>query len=102
MLKQLADWIDDRTGYRALVRTFSDEIIPGGARWRYIFGSALASIFLIQAFTGHADDDGVQPVDGDGLGKRLLHQSCDVDGLVHPRAAPLRRAGGDGAAASCT
>ena len=41
MLNQLADWLDDRTGYRALVRTFSDETIPGGARWRYVFGSAL-------------------------------------------------------------
>lgn len=48
----IADWIDDRTGYRALVRTFSDEIIPGGARWRYIFGAGIFSIFLIQAFTG--------------------------------------------------
>ena len=44
--------MDDRTGYRALVRTFSDEIIPGGARWRYVFGSTLASVFLIQAVTG--------------------------------------------------
>ena len=52
MLKPLADWMNDRTGYRALVRTFSDEIIPGGARWRYVFGSTLAAVFLIQAFTG--------------------------------------------------
>jgi len=52
LLKPLADWMDDRTGYRALVRTFSDEIIPGGARWRYVFGSTLAAVFLIQAFTG--------------------------------------------------
>ena len=52
MLNQLADWLDDRTGYRALIRTFSAEQIPGGARWRYVFGSTLASVFLIQAFTG--------------------------------------------------
>jgi len=49
---QLADWLDDRTGYRAFVRTFGEEQMPGGARWRYVFGSALASVFLIQAFTG--------------------------------------------------
>ena len=52
MRNLIADWVDDRTGYRALFRTFSDEIIPGGARWRYIFGTGIFSIFLIQAFTG--------------------------------------------------
>ena len=53
MLKQLADWLDDRTGCGALVRTFSDEEHP---RRRPLAlrasGSALASVFLIQAFTG--------------------------------------------------
>ena len=34
LLDQLADWIDDRTGYRTFIRTFSEEPIPGGARWR--------------------------------------------------------------------
>ena len=52
MFKQLADWLDDRTGAGALLRTLSGEEIPGGARWRYVLGSALASVFLIQAFTG--------------------------------------------------
>ncbi|MGC8639715.1 MAG: cytochrome b, partial [Isosphaeraceae bacterium] len=48
----IADWVDDRIGYRALCRKYSGEIIPGGARWRYIFGTGIFSIFLIQAFTG--------------------------------------------------
>ena len=52
MADRLADWLNDRTGYRALVRLFADEILPGPARWRYVFGSGLASVFLIQAFTG--------------------------------------------------
>ena len=52
MLNQLAEWLDDRTGYLTLVRTFSEEQIQGGARWRYVFGSTLASVFLIQAVTG--------------------------------------------------
>jgi ubiquinol-cytochrome c reductase cytochrome b subunit len=52
LFKQLADWLDDRTGHRDLVRTFSGEVLHGGARWRYVFGSTLASVFLIQAFTG--------------------------------------------------
>ncbi|MGZ3334362.1 MAG: cytochrome b [Isosphaeraceae bacterium] len=52
MLNQLAAWLDDRTGYLTLVRTFSEEQVQGGARWRYVFGSTLASVFLIQAVTG--------------------------------------------------
>jgi ubiquinol-cytochrome c reductase cytochrome b subunit len=48
----MADWIHDRTGYRDLVRVALDEPIPGGARWRYVFGSALSVVFLVQVFTG--------------------------------------------------
>jgi len=47
-----SDWLDARTGYRALVREALDEAIPGGARWRYVFGSALTCTFLIQFVTG--------------------------------------------------
>jgi ubiquinol-cytochrome c reductase cytochrome b subunit len=47
-----ADWLDDRTGYRAIVHEALEEPIPGGARWRYVFGSALSTTFLIQVATG--------------------------------------------------
>ena len=93
MFKQLADWLDDRTGYRDLMKEALDEPIPGGARWRYVFGSALTVVFMVQVFTGLLLDDVVQPVVVDGLGERLLHQPRDVGGLVHPRRPPLRRAG---------
>ncbi len=52
MFKATADWLDDRTGFRALMETALDEPIPGGARWRYVFGSALSSAFMIQLATG--------------------------------------------------
>ena len=52
MFNQLADWLDDRTGYRALVHEALEEPIPGGARWRYVFGSALSTTFMIQVVTG--------------------------------------------------
>ena len=52
MIKQLTDWLDDRSGFKSLIKRFRDEPIPGGARWRYVFGSALTVAFLIQAFTG--------------------------------------------------
>ena len=52
MFNQLADWLDSRTGYRALMHEALEEPIPGGARWKYVFGSALTSTFMIQLVTG--------------------------------------------------
>jgi ubiquinol-cytochrome c reductase cytochrome b subunit len=52
LFKQLADWLDDRSGFRHLMKEALDEPIPGGARWRYVFGSALSVVFLVQVFTG--------------------------------------------------
>ncbi len=52
MFKSLGNWFDSRTGYKALLHEALDEPIPGGARWRYVFGSALSSTFFIQLGTG--------------------------------------------------
>ncbi|MGD8858950.1 MAG: cytochrome b N-terminal domain-containing protein [Myxococcales bacterium] len=49
---RIADWLDDRTGYRALISHALDEDIAGGARWAYVFGSGLLIIFGIQVLTG--------------------------------------------------
>src|SRR5687768_8225007 len=45
-------WLDDRTGIKQLVRRALDEPIRGGARWSYVFGSALLLLFLLQAVSG--------------------------------------------------
>lgn len=47
-----ATWLDQRTGYSALVRLVLDEPIPGGARWWYVFGSILVMLLAIEALTG--------------------------------------------------
>jgi ubiquinol-cytochrome c reductase cytochrome b subunit len=52
LFKQLADWLDDRSGFRKLLSEALDEPIPGGARWSYVFGSALTVVFMVQVFTG--------------------------------------------------
>lgn len=49
---KLLDWLEVRTGYRALVRAALDEDIPGGARARYVFGSVLVFLVVNQAVTG--------------------------------------------------
>ena len=48
----LLDWLDHRTGYRALLRGALYERIPGGARWRYIWGSTLVFAMVVQLITG--------------------------------------------------
>jgi quinol-cytochrome oxidoreductase complex cytochrome b subunit/mono/diheme cytochrome c family protein len=52
LLGQLADFFDDRTGYRALVHEALYERVPGGARWRYVWGSTLVFAFMTQLITG--------------------------------------------------
>jgi ubiquinol-cytochrome c reductase cytochrome b subunit len=45
-------WLDERVGHKKLIGELLDEPIPGGARWAYVFGSALAISFMVQAVTG--------------------------------------------------
>ena len=52
LFKSLGDWFDDRAGVRKLVHDALYENIPGGSRWRYVWGSALATAFLTQVVTG--------------------------------------------------
>ncbi len=51
-MKALLDWFDDRTGVRDFVHEALFERIPGGARWRYVWGSTLVFAFFVQVITG--------------------------------------------------
>jgi ubiquinol-cytochrome c reductase cytochrome b subunit len=51
-MKPLLNWLDDRTGYRNLLNDMLFEPIPGGARWRYVWGSTLVFVFTTQIITG--------------------------------------------------
>jgi ubiquinol-cytochrome c reductase cytochrome b subunit len=52
MLAGLSNWLDNRTGYRKVVSALLIEEIPGGAKWRYVWGSCLAFVFVVQLITG--------------------------------------------------
>ena len=52
MPNRLLNWLDHRTGYRDLMQEALDEPIPGGARWRYVWGSTLVFTFFVQVVTG--------------------------------------------------
>src|SRR5690606_3685741 len=51
-MRGLLDWLDHRTGYRDVFKAALYERIPGGPRWRYIWGSALTYAIVIQFITG--------------------------------------------------
>jgi len=51
-MRFLLDWIDDRTGYREIAQDTLYERIPGGAKWRYVWGSTLVFAFVTQMITG--------------------------------------------------
>lgn len=52
MLQQLHNWLDDRIGHRRILHDALFEPIPGGARWRYVWGSTLVFVFVTQMITG--------------------------------------------------
>ncbi len=51
-MKQLLEWLDDRTGVRRLMHEALYEIIPGGSRWKFVWGSTLVFAFVVQVITG--------------------------------------------------
>jgi len=51
-MNRILDWLDSRTGYRGMVSSMLYEHIPGGARWRYVWGSTLMFCFATQIITG--------------------------------------------------
>jgi ubiquinol-cytochrome c reductase cytochrome b subunit len=51
-MNRFFDWLENRTGFRELVQAALYEHIPGGPRWRYVWGSTLSFCFFVQVVTG--------------------------------------------------
>lgn len=51
-MNALINWLDSRTGIRELMHEALYEKVPGGARWRYVWGSTLVFTFVLQMITG--------------------------------------------------
>ena len=51
-LQSVLAWLDDRTGAQKILQEALYEPVPGGARWRYVWGSTLVMAFVTQAITG--------------------------------------------------
>jgi ubiquinol-cytochrome c reductase cytochrome b subunit len=51
-MKTIFRWLEKRTGIENLVDYALKENIPGGSRWRYVWGSTLTFAFMVQIITG--------------------------------------------------
>ena len=51
-MKKVYDWVEHRTGLKTLTREALYENIPGGSRWRYVWGSTLTFALVVQFITG--------------------------------------------------
>ena len=51
-MNALLNWLDDRTGIKGLLHEALYERVPGGAKWRYVWGSTLTFAFTVQLITG--------------------------------------------------
>lgn len=52
MIKGICNWLEHRTGIFKFTKEALYENVPGGSRWRYIWGSALTFCLAIQFITG--------------------------------------------------
>ncbi len=52
MIQRFFDWLEHRTGHKSLLKEALYENIPGGARWRYVWGSTLTFALVVQFITG--------------------------------------------------
>ena len=53
-MNSLFNWFDQRTDAKKLLHEALFENVPGGARWRYVWGSTLVFCFAVQVITGIA------------------------------------------------
>src|SRR5260221_2162634 len=51
-MKTFLNWLDQRTDMVSFGRALLYEKIPGGARWRYAWGSVVLFAFVVQLITG--------------------------------------------------
>lgn len=51
-MNSFMNWLETRTGFKALMHEALYERVPGGARWRYVWGSTLVFTFTLQVITG--------------------------------------------------
>ncbi len=52
VLKKIGNWMEERTGIAAAIKPLAEHLVPPGAKWAYVFGSATLFCFVLQVVTG--------------------------------------------------
>lgn len=50
--RKIWHWFDDRTGIAKYLKPLAEHLVPPGAKWNYVFGSATLFVFILQVITG--------------------------------------------------
>ncbi|MDA8086377.1 MAG: cytochrome b N-terminal domain-containing protein [Nitrospiraceae bacterium] len=50
--KKFLQWLNDRTGLVDMIVSQAVHPVPPGAKWKYVFGSAVLTAFIVQVVTG--------------------------------------------------
>ena len=53
-LKNIWLWLDDRGGFNDLLKPLKTHLVPPGAKWNYVWGSATLFCLIVQVVTGIA------------------------------------------------
>ncbi len=65
MLKNIVDWLENRTGIETTIKNFLYEDIPASSGWHQVIGSMAVFFFVIQIFTGGLLAFNYAPTPGD-------------------------------------
>ncbi len=78
-MRGLLDRLDERTGYRDLLHKVLAEPIPGGAKWKYVWGSTLTFAVAVQFVTGLALWASYSP-NAQGAWESVFHIQNNMEG----------------------
>jgi ubiquinol-cytochrome c reductase cytochrome b subunit len=54
IINNIIDWLDERTGLKQPIIDIATHLVPPGAKWSYVFGTAVLTSFIVQLVTGIA------------------------------------------------
>lgn len=52
--QKLMYWLNDRGGFKELIKPLTSHLVPPGTKWNYVWGSAVLFCFVVQVITGIA------------------------------------------------
>ncbi len=54
IIEKVTAWLDERTGLKQPLIAMATHLVPPGAKWSYVFGTAVMTSFIVQVISGIA------------------------------------------------